>query len=176
MIMSNPISRLFEATKPVAIVAGDSLFHVGDPVQRVYCVSSGCLALRRVAETGAEMIMQMARDGDVLAEASIYSDTYHCDGIALEDSVCKVLPKPVFLDRLTRNEVLRNAWARHLARGIQAARARAEIRGLKTVAQRLDMWLELNGDLPEKGMRSALAAELGVSREALYREIARRLG
>ncbi len=176
MIMSNPISRLFESAKPVAIVAGDSLFHVGDPVQRVYCVSSGCLALRRVAETGAEMIMQTARDGDVLAEASVYSDNYHCDGIALEDSTCKAMPKPVFLDLLGREAELGQAWVAHLARGIQSARARAEIRGLKTVAQRLDMWLALNGDLPGKGGRSALAAELGVSREALYREIARRRG
>ncbi len=176
MIMSDTISRLFETAQPVVVAEGESLFHVGDPVQRVYCVSVGCLALRRMAETGAEMIMQTARQGAVLAEASLYSDTYHCDGIALEASSCKAMPKPIFLDILNRDEALRNAWVAHLARGIQSARARAEIRGLKTVARRLDMWLTLNGDLPEKGGRSALAAELGVSREALYREIARRRG
>ncbi|MDX1781056.1 MAG: Crp/Fnr family transcriptional regulator [Thalassovita sp.] len=172
--MSDVISRLFEAAKPVSIAEGENLFHVGDPVERVHFVSTGCLGLRRVTETGTEMIMQAARAGQVLAEASVYSDAYHCDGVALEPSTCRALPRADFLALLGKDAEVQQAWARQLARGIQSARTRAEIRGLKTVAQRLDMWLSLNGPLPEKGGRSNLAAELGVSREALYREIARR--
>ena len=51
---------------------------------------------------------------------------------------------------------------------------RAEILSLRTVAQRLSAWLELNGELPAKGEWLILAAEIGTSPEALYREIARR--
>jgi hypothetical protein len=51
---------------------------------------------------------------------------------------------------------------------------RSEIRTLRTVAERLDAWLGVIGTLPERGSWTALAAELGVSREALYREMRRR--
>jgi hypothetical protein len=45
---------------------------------------------------------------------------------------------------------------------------------MKTVAARLDAWIEWNGELPPKGEWISLAAELAVSPEALYREIGRR--
>ena len=62
-----------------------------------------------------------------------------------------------------------------MANEIRSTRLRAEILSLKTVAERLDAWLTFNDDgLPAKGGRIALARELGVSPEALYREIARR--
>jgi CRP-like cAMP-binding protein len=51
---------------------------------------------------------------------------------------------------------------------------RAEIRTLRTVAERLDAWLGEGNVLPDKGRHQDVAAELGVSREAFYRELARR--
>ena len=68
---------------------------------------------------------------------------------------------------------LAEAWAMNLANSMQAARFRAEIRTLRTVAERLDAWLGAGLEIPEKGQWQVLAAELGVTREALYRELAR---
>jgi len=45
---------------------------------------------------------------------------------------------------------------------------------MKTVAERLGARLDWRGQLPPKGKWVELAAELGVSPEALYREIAKR--
>jgi hypothetical protein len=42
------------------------------------------------------------------------------------------------------------------------------------VAERLDAWLGAEGGLPDRGRWQELAEELGVTREALYRELARR--
>jgi CRP-like cAMP-binding protein len=42
------------------------------------------------------------------------------------------------------------------------------------VAERFDAWLDEGHSLPEKGRWKDVAAELGVTREALYRELARR--
>ena len=64
---------------------------------------------------------------------------------------------------------------RRLAHAVQEARMKSEIRTLRTVAERLDAWLSAkDGGLPPKGQWQELASELGVSREALYRELARR--
>ena len=45
--------------------------------------------------------------------------------------------------------------------------------GMKRVSARLDAWLSLR-PLPPKGEWAMLADDLGVTREALYRELARR--
>jgi len=69
-----------------------------------------------------------------------------------------------------------HAWSAHLATEVQRARLHAEIVSLTTVAARLNAWLAWNGPLPEKGEWSAVAEQIGVSPEALYRELARRRG
>jgi hypothetical protein len=50
-----------------------------------------------------------------------------------------------------------------------------EVVSLKTVAERLDAYLALGGELPPKGQLVHLASELNVSPEALYRELSRRV-
>jgi len=52
---------------------------------------------------------------------------------------------------------------------------RAEIRTFRTVAERLDAWLGEGRVLPDKGRQQDVDAEHRVSREALYRELSRRL-
>ena len=66
------------------------------------------------------------------------------------------------------------SWSALLARSVQAARLRAEIRSLPRVAERLDAWLGEGNALPERGRWQEVAAELGVTREALYRELSSR--
>ena len=63
---------------------------------------------------------------------------------------------------------------RRLAGELQHARFHAEVLSIRTVAARLDAWVEWNGEMPPKGEWVGLAAELGVTPEALYREIASR--
>ena len=64
---------------------------------------------------------------------------------------------------------------RHLAGEVHRTRMRAEILSLKSVATRLGAWMALNGDaLPPKGRQHLVASEMGVTPEALYRELARR--
>ena len=67
-------------------------------------------------------------------------------------------------------------WARHLATEVQRARLQAEILALKTVKGRLSAWMTWNGELPEKGQWRRVADEIGVSAEALYRELAKLKG
>ena len=137
-------------------------------------VSAGRIHLCRHTLHGTEMVLQRAVPGMVVAEASAYSDTYHCDAVAAQESAVLSLPRPVFLSALAVAPDLAQAWAAILARGVQAARFRAELRTLPKVADRLEAWLGEGHDLPEKGHWQDVAHELGVTREALYRELARR--
>jgi CRP/FNR family transcriptional regulator, dissimilatory nitrate respiration regulator len=155
---------------------GAFLFHRDDKVVSLFVVEYGEVELIRHQRDGTAIILQRAGPGSVLAEASIYSDRYHCDGVVALSASLWQIPKRIFLDHVESKPFAR-LWAAHLARETQAARLRCDILSRKTVAQRLDGWLEWNDNaLPDKGQWKYLSRQIGVSPEALYREIARRRG
>ena len=151
------------------------LFHQGDPVQAVFVVETGLIELTRHLPDGTSIILQRAQSRTVLAEASVYSDTYHCSALIAEPTVAWHWPKHTFAQYIKDDEAFAAMWAAHLAREVQSARYRSEILSRKTVADRLDGWLVWQGNaLPPKGQWKAVAAQIGVSPEALYRELAKR--
>jgi CRP-like cAMP-binding protein len=151
---------------------GQQLFARGDPVAALYLVETGSVELVRHQEDGHALILQRANQGSVLAEASIYAERYHCDGIAALSSLLTEIPKPRLLEALRRDTAFAEEWAAYLAAQVQNARMRAELLSRRTVAARLDGWLAWHGGaLPARGAWKSLAAEIGVSPEALYREL-----
>ena len=155
--------------------AGQRLFHRGDPVTDMHVVLSGAIHLVRYQGDGSVLILQRADPGSVLAEASLYSGTYHCDAVAFGSTDTRVYAKASLTRLLAKSPEFGNVWASHLARELQRARLRAEILSLRTVAERLDAWIVWNGgSAPRKGEWKLVADQIGVSPEALYREIAKR--
>lgn len=173
-IMHELISMLFVDVRGVDLKPGEALFRLGEDVVDVFMVRSGRVHLQRHTTHGARLVLQNAGPGTVIAEASAYSARYHCDAVAAEEAVVAGLPKSRFLTALAQAPALAESWSAMLARSVQAARFRSEIRSLPKVADRLDAWLGEGNALPEKGYWQEVAAELGVTREALYRELARR--
>lgn len=163
------------ADKRRTLDQGTYLFHQGDPVSSVFVIEEGLVALTRRQRNGASIVLQRATCQTVLAEASVYSEAYHCDAVVELPSRVFELPKAAFLKHLQEDEEFSNLWAAHLAREVQSARYRCEILSRKTVAERLDGWLAWQGNkLPSKGQWKSIAAQIGVSPEALYRELAKR--
>lgn len=173
-IMSLQLTQIFEQGALRRLARGEPLFHCGDPVRLMFLVVDGWIDLTRQTAAGDFMILQRARSGQVLAEASAYAPHYHCDAQASGTASLLSIPVRRFRERLASDPTLAEAWMRHLAHAVQEARLRAEIRTLRTVAERLDAWLGTQQVLPEKGRWQDLAAELGVTREALYRELGKR--
>lgn len=154
--------------------AGEALFRVGDPVRNLHVVREGQVHLVRHQIDGVALILQRASAGDVLAEASLHSRNYHCDAVAERNSLAWSIRKRDFQERLRTDKALSEAWSQHLAHEVQKARLHAEILSLKTVAARVDSWVAWNGTLPERGHWATVAEQIGVSPEALYRELAKR--
>jgi len=174
MIMSEIFEDLFANAAARDFVAGETLFRAGDKVVSMMLLRDGRADLVRHTGHGLRLILHRAGAGQILAEASAWSDVYHCDAVASAASVGAVLPRQIFRARLTEDPDLAERWMQTLARSVQAARVRSEIRSLPKVADRLDAWLCEGHALPDKGRWQDVASELGVSREALYRELARR--
>lgn len=176
-VMSQPFLSLLAdipgATRSFA--AGALLFQRDDPVRRVHRVLSGQVHLMRRQADGAAFLLQRAGPGDLVAEASLLSDCYHCDAECLTESVLKSWPLSAVQRLIRQDRHAALAYAAYLAQGLRAARLKAEITSLRRVEDRLDAWLAWNGGtLPEKGGWHHLAGEINVTPEALYREIARR--
>ena len=173
-IMQSAIALLFSGSPSITLSAGEMVFLTGQDVENIFMVGAGRVQLQRHTIHGACLILQDAGPGTVLAEASAYSVTYHCNAMVTEAATLSALPKVAFLAALRDHPDLAQAWSALLARAVQAARVRSEIRSLPKVAERLDAWLSEGHVLPDKGRWQDVAAELGVTREALYRELARR--
>lgn len=154
---------------------GAVLFRAGDPVQSIHFVIQGQVHLVRTRENGAPLILQRALPEGILAEASLHSEAYHCDAVAFEDSETWSVSCETVRQKLAHDLNFSTAWVCHLAHEVQRVRMQSEILSIKTVKGRLDAWVSWHGSLPEKGRWSAVAREIGVSPEALYRELALRL-
>jgi CRP/FNR family transcriptional regulator, dissimilatory nitrate respiration regulator len=177
MIMSESLAdRLRKmAGREQQLMAGNILFRAGDPVISIFLVAAGSLQLIRVLPQGSPLTLQRAGPGAILAEASLVADRYHCDATAVEDSILHVVPLRRLRADLRDDPDLASALTRHLAYEVHRARAQAEMLSLKTVAERVDAWLTLNdSSLPPRGRWRQVASDIGVSPEALYRELARR--
>jgi len=177
LIMSDALENHLRGlrTRDLAFDPGQYLFHAGDRVRFLYFVRTGSIHLTRTQRGGADLFLQRAGPGSILAEASYCSETYHCDAVTSETTRVTAYAKAEFRARLRSQPGLAEAWAEHLAHELQRARLQAEILSLRTVAEKLNAWIEWHGAvLPRKGTWRLIAGEIGVSPEALYREIANR--
>jgi CRP/FNR family transcriptional regulator, dissimilatory nitrate respiration regulator len=172
--MSNELHAFFYDGSAKSLGKNETLFFTGGSVQSMYFVSQGQVDLVRHTQSGTRILLFWAGEGKVLAEASAYSETYHCDGTASEPSQVLAIPVTTFRARLDQDTRLASLWAAQLARGLQAARMNSAIKTMRTVDERLDAWLDDGRAIPNKGEWQLLAQALGVTREALYRAMAKR--
>ncbi len=162
--------------KELHLPARAFLFHQGDTVESLFLVLTGEVRLVRHQPDGSSITLQRAKPGGLLAEASLYSVRYHCHAVTQQASCVYSLPRQAMFVHLQTNHEFAYDWMNYLAQEVQQARFRSELLSLKTVAARLDAWLNWQGGrLPAKGEWKALAEQLSVSPEALYREIAKQM-
>ena len=173
-IMSDRIQDLFADAAPVDVVEGGVVFRTGAAVSRMFWIERGEVALLRYGQGGETVPIQRVRDGGLLAEASLFAERYHCDAVALRKTRFRVRPRGDVRGALERDPALLMGFAETVSRALMTSRIRAEIRSLKRVSDRLDLWLAVGNEVPGKGGRRHLADELGVTPEAIYRELARR--
>jgi CRP-like cAMP-binding protein len=72
--------------------AGEALFRLGDEAAGLCEVVSGRVRLARVDRSGQEIVLYVAGPGETLAEASLFSASYHCDAIASTNATGCPLP------------------------------------------------------------------------------------
>lgn len=164
------------AAQTLELQRGDFLFRHGGAVHRIYQVVSGEIRLVEYAANGTECTLQRAGPGDWIGECSTCVAAYGCHARATRRTQVVGLPMALFKAALHEDLAFTHAWSEQLAHSLRRAYARYERRSLKTARERLlhfvvtesrgQPWL----DLPQSF--AALAGELGLTRESLYRTLA----
>jgi len=154
---------------------GTVLFAQDEPVQSVFLLECGAVRLVRVDREGREAVMHRIAGPSIVAEASLFSERYQCRGEVEDAATLLILPKSRVLRLLEEDARLALSVCRHFGGELHRARARVQILSMRTVAARVDAWFVFNGpDAPARGRWKEWANDLGVSPEALYRELALR--
>ncbi len=152
------------------------LFRQGDTPFAMFKLLSGQLTLVRVTPDGSEVPMHTVRAGEFFAEASLFSDRYHCDAIARQDCEVLVYPKQSLAQQLRHSPEALWIFTEELAHRIQEVRSRLQARQIRSAKERVLHVLKLKcGEKRSWEMDitlKQLAEEIGLTHEALYRALA----
>jgi CRP-like cAMP-binding protein len=157
--------------------AGEMLFRQGDKALAIFEIERGGLRLIRHTAASHPVVLHTARSGELFAEAALFASAYHCDAVAAAASRVRVYPKRDLLAAFRSDPALGERFMAVLARQIHTLRARLEERNIRSARERVLHHLALAAGpdgrtMPLEGTLMDLAAEIGLTHEALYRTLA----
>src|SRR4051812_8812634 len=88
---------LKDSAKVRELADGEYLFRQGDKATAIYEIERGRLVMVRYTTDSRAVIVHTARQGQLFAEAALFAQTYHCDGIAAADTRVRVYSKEILL-------------------------------------------------------------------------------
>lgn len=158
------------------LARGDFLFRTGDEAHALYAVERGRLRLERPLADGFVLTLHVAHPGQSFAEASLFSERFHCDAVAETASRVAVYPKSAVLAAFARDPDFARRFTALLADQVRALRALLEIRNVRGAEDRVLQYLHfraLTGDPAVDRPVRSIAAEVGLSQETVYRVLRR---
>lgn len=166
---------LHATTRVIDASEGVGLFRTGDKPAWMFYVLSGEARLCRTARSGEQIVLQRTGHG-FLAEASLQSPRYHCDGLAAQASRLLRFPIADFRETLKSDHGFQSFWIERLTLELRKVRAHCERLSLHSAQDRVIHCIEsegVDGVLKLNQTKKAWASELGLTHEALYRALKR---
>jgi CRP/FNR family transcriptional regulator, dissimilatory nitrate respiration regulator len=145
------------------------LFKAGERVIHLHIIRTGEAHLLK---NDSDIIIKRYTPHNIIAEASLFSDQYHCTCVAATRLETYSLSKTTLLDHIRTDQRLALLWMEYLSQQLMQARKMIAILGMKTVHERMSAFTALTQDQSQQNLTN-IARTIGVSREALYREVAK---
>jgi CRP/FNR family transcriptional regulator, cyclic AMP receptor protein len=159
---------------------GEVIFHLGDPGDALFIVSSGAVKITLPSETGDEAILATLRPGDFFGELALLDGAPRsATAAALEPTETLVLPRQRFRELIATEPVIRDALLASLARELRRLTLHVEELHFLDIAGRLAARLVRLADEQGKGQsdgsvrldapltQSDLAAMVGCTRQSV---------
>ncbi|MBL4768337.1 MAG: Crp/Fnr family transcriptional regulator [Rhodobacteraceae bacterium] len=157
-----------DASHAIDTQQGDVLFRQDQPTSGLYRVLAGCVTLRRTSLGGEPLTLHRAVSGGYFAEASLFSDTYHCEAICTQaGSVLKIAKNAISATMLSNPE-FSAGLTRLLAIQVQQYRAHIELLAIRSAIERVFAAYKagyLATTIPE------FASRINLTQEAFYRAL-----
>lgn len=159
------------------LAAAETLFRQGDKAFAIFEIERGRLRLIRHTVDSRTVVLHTARAGELFAEAALFATAYHCDAVAAIASRVRIYAKRDLLSAFRADPPLGERFMAVLAQQIHSLRARLEERNIRSARERVLHHLALAAGpdgrtMPLEGTLLDLAAEIGLTPEALYRTLA----
>ena len=151
---------------------GKLVFRQGAPANGLVFLHSGRIILKRYTASGDEVVLHRARSGQTIAEASLFSDIYHCDAHAQTICDYTLISKGAVLTAMKVDSDFSCALNMKFAQQIQESRRLVEITRIKNAKQRVLEALKIEFSKGDEVDWKAFAAEINLSHEAVYRALA----
>ncbi|SPJ26556.1 Crp/Fnr family transcriptional regulator [Falsiruegeria mediterranea] len=167
-MLPDPYNRLPDiALHRVSAASRETLFLQGSVTKGLYVVLAGRVHLERMGPNGERFVIHRATAGTSFAEASIFSDRYHCDAVVIEAGDLIRIDKAAVLAAFADADFALS-YGRRASRQIQAQRQLLEIVGIRRAEDRVLAGL-VAGLLDSTVVD--FAALLQLSPEAAYRAL-----
>jgi len=160
------------------LAPGEKLYYRGDRSVAVFAVEIGRLHLLSRSSDGRPVTIYVARAGECVSEAALFSDYCCSDAIAETPTRVAIFPKAPLLETLRRQPALSEEFMVMLAKRFEAVKVRLELRNLLSAKERVVQYLSLavapgRNELVVDRPLAYIAEDLGLSRESFYRMLAR---
>jgi len=154
------------------------LFRQGEPARAIFMLSSGRMRLIRDLADGSGITLHVARAGESFAEAALFASAYHCHAVAEVASCVISVDADTLTTQLQSNAALGLALSQLLAEQVRELRAMLSLRDIRSADERLLTWLRRKADQEQMSVLldrpwAAIAEELGLTREAVYRSLSK---
>lgn len=168
--LPSPLDKLAISSRTSREIAeGQTLFVQADATKGFYYLANGIIDLKRVSSSGHNITIHRARSGDTFAEASLFSDAYHCTATAFCDSKVIECERSAILQLLEEDREFSRLMISRFATQIQETRRRVELLSIRPADERVLAAFK-DGLLMDE--ISTFAESIGLAPETVYRTLA----
>ena len=147
---------------------GQTIFEQDAPADAFYTIASGRVKIFKMLPTGKDMILEVFGTGDPLGAIAAYDGRpFPASAVALEDTVCIVIPRPVFFRLLEEHaSLVRGLMLGMTIRLVELTNRIAELSGTRIEPRFARLFLKLAGDMGRQE-RGGTFIPLALSRQEL---------
>jgi len=146
------------------------VFRQGDKSRGIFFVVDGNIQLRRYTSSEAIVVIHTVKPGETFAEASLFSETYHCDAYVAAPSELIELNRKTINHIFDTDSTFARSFARQLTQQIQQYRRKVQLLSINNATERVFSGV-VEGLL--KTQVKVFAAEIGLSHEVVYRSLSK---
>ena len=162
-------------SKPLLFDKSDRVFDQGAQVLRMHLIVVGRVKLIRHLADGDDVILHVATAGEMIAEASFFSETYHCNAVADKPSEILHIDRSLALKMILSDSQTSFNVMRLFAQQIRDLRGLHELRNIRSASSRVLAYLVTQagptGQIRLDMSLRDMAYKLGLAHETLYRAL-----